>query len=153
MSIWQDLGFAVRLLVKDKWFTAVASVALAPGIGVNATVFTFVNAVILRGLPFDEPDRIISVYTRDGRDRDREVSYPDFQDWRNATKTFSGLTAYNGQTMNVSDEGKAPERFQGPFISTNAFAMIGERPIIGRDFLPEDGRIGAPAVVILGNGI
>ena len=153
MSIWQDLRFAVRLLVKDKWFTAVASVALALGIGVNATVFTFVNAVILRGLPFDEPDRIISVYTRDGRDRDRDASYPDFQDWRNATKTFSGLTAFSGQTMNVSDEGKAPERFQGPFISTNAFAMIGERPIIGRDFLPEDGRIGAPAVVILGNGI
>jgi putative ABC transport system permease protein len=153
MSLWQDLRFAVRLLVKDKWYTAVAAIALALGIGVNATVFTFVNAVILRGLPFEEPDRIISVFTRDARNRDRGVSYPDFLDWRTSTRTFSGLTAYAGATMNVSDEGKAPERFQGPYISTNAFSLIGERPFMGRDFLPEDGRIGAPPVVLLGNGI
>ena len=61
MSLWHDLRFAVRLLVKDKWFTAVAALALAQGIGVNATVFTFVNAVLIRGLPFDDPDRIMSV--------------------------------------------------------------------------------------------
>src|SRR6478609_6917910 len=104
MNLWHDLRFAVRLLLKDKWFTAVAAVALALGIGVNATVFTFVNAVLIRGLPFDDPDRIISVFTRDARDRDREVSYLDFQDYRSATKTFAGLAAFAGQTMNVSDE-------------------------------------------------
>src|SRR6185503_11357097 len=104
MGLWQDLQFAIRLLVKDKWFTIVAALALALGIGVNATVFTFVNAVIIRGLPFEDADRIMSVFTRDARERDRSASYPDFQDWRSATRTFAGLSGYVGTTMNVSDE-------------------------------------------------
>ena len=153
MSLWQDVKYAMRLLMKDKWFTLVASTALALGIGVNATVFTFVNAVLIRGLPFDEPDRIMSVFTRDARNRELGVSYLDFEDWRASTRSFSGLAAFEGATMNVSDEGKAPERFQGPYVSTNAFSLIGERPLIGRDFLLEDGRPGAPPVVMLGNGI
>jgi putative ABC transport system permease protein len=153
MNLMQDLKFAVRLLIKDKWFTAVAVVALALGIGVNATVFTFVNAVLIRGLPFNDPDRIVVVGTRDARGRDRGASYQDFVDWRAATRTFSGLAAYSGQTMNISDEGRAPERFQGPYMSANAFSLIGQQPLIGRGFLPEDDRPGAAAVVILGNGV
>src|SRR5262245_3277027 len=153
MSLLQDLRFAVRLLVKDRWFTVVAALALSLGIGVNNTVFTFVNAVLIRGLPFDDPDRIMSLGTRDARNRDRGVSYLEFQDWRDGTKAFAGLAAFSGQTMNVSDEGRPPERFVGPYISGTAFKLIGERPALGRDFLPEDDRPGAPAVVILGNGI
>jgi predicted permease len=153
MSFWQDLRYAVRLLIKDKWFTLVAAVALALGIGVNATVFTFVNAVLIRGLPFDDPDRIMSLGTRDARNRDLGISYLEFRDWRDGTKAFSGMAAFSGQTMNISDEGRAPERFTGPYISGNAFKLIGERPILGRDFLPEDDRPGAPPVVLLGNGL
>jgi hypothetical protein len=153
MNLWQDTRFAVRLLVKDRWFTAVAVVALALGIGVNATVFTFVNAVLIRGLPINDPDRVMVVGTRDARLRDRGMSYLDFEDYRRATRTFSGLAAFSGSVMNVSDEGRTPERFQGPFISAPAFKLIGQQPQLGRDFLPEDDRPGAPAVVILGNGI
>ena len=153
MNLIQDLRFAVRLLIKDRWFTAVAVIALALGIGVNATVFTFVNAVLIRGLPFNDPDRILVVASRDARGRDRGVSYQDFADWRGATRTFAGLAAYSGQTMNVSDEGRAPERFQGPYQSGNAFTLIGQQPLLGRDFLPEDDRPGSAAVVILGNGV
>ncbi|HEY2151638.1 MAG TPA: hypothetical protein VGH34_12575, partial [Vicinamibacterales bacterium] len=114
MNLLQDLRFAVRLLVKDRGFTFVAVLALALGIGVNATVFTFVNAVLIRGLPFDEPDRILSIGIRDGRDRDRGLSYPDFQDWRDSTHTLSSLAVFNSATMNVSDEGQTPERYGGP---------------------------------------
>jgi putative ABC transport system permease protein len=153
MTFLQDLRFAVRLLIKDRWFTLVAALALALGIGVNNTVFTFVNAVLIRGLPFDDPDRIMSLGTRDARNRDRGVSYLEFQDWRDGTKAFSGLAAFSGSTMNVSDEGRAPEQFAGPYISGTAFKLIGERPILGRDFLPEDDRPGAAPVVVLGNGI
>jgi putative ABC transport system permease protein len=153
MNLWQDIRFAVRLLVKDRWFTAVAIMALALGIGVNATVFTFVNAVLIRGLPINDPDRVMVVGTRDARQRDRGMSYLDFEDYRRATRTFSGLAAFSGSVMNVSDEGRTPERFQGPFISGTAFKLIGQRPQLGRDFLPEDDRPGAPAVVVLGNGI
>jgi len=154
MSLLQDLRFAARLLVKDRWFTAVAVVALALGIGVNATVFTFVNAVLIRGLPFNDPDRIMSIAERNmARGTDMGVSYLDFEDLRQAQKSFSGLAAFNGSTMNVSDEGRVPERYQGPYISANAFGLIGQRPLLGRDFLPEDDKAGAPAVAILGNSI
>ena len=153
MSLLQDVRFAIRLLVKDRWFTAVAVVALALGIGVNATVFTFVNAVLIRGLPFHDPDRILVVGSRDARSRDRGVSYPDFEDWRAATRTFSGLAAYSGETMNISDEGRPPERFQGPYISANAFTLIGQQALLGRDFRPDDDRLGAAAVVILGHSV
>ena len=154
MGLWQDLQFAVRLLIKDKWFTLVAAIALALGIGVNATVFTFVNAVLIRGLPFDDPDRIMALSSRDAvRDRNMGVSYLDFKDWSAATQTFTALAAHTGSTMNVSDEGRAPERFSGAFVSANAFRIIGQTPVLGRDFLPEDDRPGAAAVVLLGNGI
>jgi putative ABC transport system permease protein len=154
MGLWQDLKFAARLLAKNKWFTVVATVALALGIGVNATVFTFVNAVLIRGLPFHDPDRIMALSSRDTvRNRDLGVSYLDFKDWSAATKSFIGLTAYTGGTMNVSDEGRAPERYSGSFITANGFKLLGQSPIIGRDFLPEDDRPGAAAVVMLGNGV
>src|SRR4029450_13245912 len=103
MGLWQDLQFAVRLLVKDKWFTLVAAGALALGIGVNTTVFTFVNAVLIRGLPFDDPDQIMAIDSYDVvRARPIAVSYLDFKDWRDATRTFSAVAAYTGNTVNIS---------------------------------------------------
>jgi putative ABC transport system permease protein len=154
MGLLQDLQFAIRLLIKDKWFTLVATLALALGIGVNASVFTFVNAVLIRGLPVDEPDRVLALNSRDlVRDRQMGVSYLDFKDWRAASKTFSLLAAYNFSVMNVSEEGRAPERFNGTFVSADAFRILGQRPVLGRDFLPEDDRPGAPAVILIGNGV
>src|SRR5262249_4761036 len=128
MGLWQDVHFAVRLLIKDKWFTLVAAVALALRIGVDHTVFTFVNAVLIRGLPCDDPDRIMSLGARDPvRNRNMGLSYLDFKDFAAASHSFAGLSAFTGTTFNVSDEGRAPERFQGPYISANAFRLIGQR--------------------------
>ena len=117
-------------------------------------MFTFVNAVLIRGLPFDEPERIMALGMRDpARDRTLGVSYLDLKDWQAAAQSFSGLAAFSGTTFNVSDEGRAPDRFVGPYISYNAFKLIGQQPMLGRDFLSEDDRPGAPPVVILGGGI
>jgi hypothetical protein len=93
--------------VKDRWFTLVATIALALGIGVNATVFTFVNAVLIRSLPFDQPDRIVSLGTRDARDREGGVSFKDYEDWRRSARSFTGLAAFGNTVMNVSDRGRA----------------------------------------------
>jgi predicted permease len=154
MSLWPDFQFAIRLLVKDKWFTLVATIALALGIGVNATVFTFVNAVLIRGLPFADPDRILALSSRDPvRNRNMGVSYLDFKDWKAATRTFDSLAVHSGATMNVSDEGRAPERFNGSFVSANAFKVIGQTPAVGRDFAVEDDRPGATPVVLLGYAV
>ena len=87
MGLWEDVRFAARLLLKDKWFTAVAALALALGIGVNATVFTFVNAVLIRGLPIADPDRTMAIDTYDRvRNRGFNVSYLDYTDWRSSAK-------------------------------------------------------------------
>jgi putative ABC transport system permease protein len=90
MNLWHDLRFAVRLLLKDRWFTLVAASALALGIGVNSTVFTFVNAVLIRGLPFADPGRIMALGTRDARNRERGLSYLEFKDWRPASARSRG---------------------------------------------------------------
>ncbi|MGQ0737076.1 MAG: ABC transporter permease, partial [Acidobacteriota bacterium] len=154
MGLWQDVQFAARLLVKDRWFTLVAMLALAFGIGVNATVFTLVNAVLLRGLPVPDSDQVLVVDSFErARDRSSGVSYLDFQDWRASATLFTSLAAYTTSTMNLSDEGRAPERYSGVFISGNAFKILGQPTVLGRDFLPEDDRPGAPPVVILGGGV
>jgi len=154
MGFFEDLRFAARLLVKDKWFTAVAALALALGIGVNTTVFTFVNAVLIRGLPIDEPDSVMALRSFDlVRTREMGVSYLDFRDWRDSTRAFESLAAFTSTPANVSDEGRLPEQFSGTYLSANAFTVMRQRPMIGRDFLPEDDRPGAAAVVLLGHGL
>jgi putative ABC transport system permease protein len=130
MGLWEDLRFAARLLLKDKWFSLVAAVALALGIGVNATVFTFVNAVLIRGLPIAEPDRTLAVDSWDrGRSQNRGVSYLDYRDWRDHTRTFESFGAYSGTIANLSDEGQPPERYNGAHLSANAFPILGMRPM------------------------
>jgi putative ABC transport system permease protein len=154
MGLWEDVRFAGRLLVKDKWFTLVAAVALALGIGVNATVFTFVNAVLIRGLPIPESDRAVAVSSYDRvRNQPRGVSYLDFRDWRDSSRSFELLGAYNGVVANISDEGQPPERYQGAHMSAINFQILGTQPVVGRTFTAEDDRPGAPAVVLIGHGI
>jgi predicted permease len=154
MGLWEDLRFAARLLLKDKWFTLVAAVALALGIGVNATVFTFVNAVLIRGLPIADPDRTMAVDSFDRvRNRGMGVSYLDYRDWGENTRTFESFGAYNGTVANVSDEGQPPERYNGSHMSANGFSILGVRPVIGRDFSADDDRRGAAPVVLIGHGM
>ncbi len=154
MGLWEDVRFAGRLLLKDKWFTLVAAIALALGIGVNATVFTFVNAVLIRGLPVPHPDRTMAIDSTDRvRNRNMPVSYLDFRDWRDASRSFEQLGAFNGVIANVSDEGQPPERFNGSYVSAISFAIMGQRPVVGRDFAPDEDRPGGAAVVILGHGV
>ncbi len=154
MGLWEDVRFAARLLLKDKWFTLVAAAALALGIGVNATVFTFVNAVLIRGLPIADPDRTMAIDSYDRvRNAGRGVSYLDYRDWRDATKAFDAFGAYNGTVANLSDEGQPPERYNGSHVTANTFSVLGVRPVIGRDFVPDDDKTGAASVALIGHKI
>jgi putative ABC transport system permease protein len=156
MTMLDDVRLATRLLFKDRAFTVAAVLALSLGIAATNTMFTIVNGALLRELPFDDPDRVVMIRTRHvaspGRPLDG-LSYLDFADWRAAARTLEGLGAYDDRTMNVSDEGRAAERFEGAMVSDNAFSLIGQGPILGRDFRPEDSREGATPVVILGHGV
>ena len=154
MGLWEDVRFAGRLLLKDKWFTLVAAVALALGIGVNATVFTFVNAVLIRGVPRPDADRVIAIGSTDRvRNRNMGVSYLDFRDWRDSTRTFDQFSIYTGSIANLSDEGQPPERYGGANVDATAFRIMGQQPVLGRGFTPEDDRPGAPAVAVIGHGV
>jgi predicted permease len=150
MGLWEDLRFAGRLLLKDKWFTLVAVVALALGIGVNATVFTFVNAVLIRGLPIAEPDRTMAIDSSDRvRNRNMGVSYLDYRDFKERTRSFDAYGAYSGALANLSDEGQPPERYNGANVTANTFAVLGTQPMLGRDFAADDDVRGAPAVALI----
>ena len=148
-SILQDLRFAARRLVRDRRFTLAAVAALALGIGATSAVFTLVNAVLLRSLPFDEPERIMWLNTRDAQSRDFGVSEPDFEDWRRATRTFSGISLAQMGPVNFSADQRTSDQYDGVYISANGFTLIGTQPVIGRGFSAEDDRPGAPAVVLL----
>ena len=137
-SVLQDIRFAARRLVKDRWFTLAAIAALALGIGANSAVFTLVNAVLLRGLPFDEPDRIMMIDWRDTRGRNFGNSLDDFDDLRRASKTFSGMSLVFNGALNISGDDKSPEQYPGVYISANGFSLIGETAALGRAFGPED---------------
>ena len=152
-TLLHDLRFALRLLIKDRWFTAAVVVALALGVGVNTTVFTVINGWNLRDLPVDEPGRLMHLGTRDAQGRTRGVSYLDFLDWRDGSRAFTGLAAYADTSMNLGVEGRPADHLAGCFVSANAFSALREHPIVGRDFRPEDDRLGAAPVIIIGHGV
>jgi putative ABC transport system permease protein len=152
-SILQDLRFAVRRLVKDRWFTVAAIAALALGIGANSAVFTLVNAVLLRGLPFDRPDRIMLIDTKDERGRNFGVSMQDFDDWRRDSRSFSGMAVVAPTSMNISADDRVPEQYTGVYLSAGGFAIIGEKAALGRVFNEEDDRPGAPPVVLVSSSV
>jgi predicted permease len=149
----QDLRFAVRLLVKERWFSAVAIVALALGIGLNATVFTLVNAVLLRGLPFKDSQDLYMLSWQPKRGGRSNVSYLEFKEWREQTKAFTGLGAWTGGNMTISDDRGMPEQARGCYLTANSFAVVGQQPLLGRDFRPEDERRGTDRAVIIGYSI
>jgi predicted permease len=148
----RDFRLAVRLAVKDRGFTAVAALTLGLGIAANTTIFTVVNAMVLRGLPVAQPDRIVSLNgVREQARRPIAVSYRDVEDWRAAGVT--GIAAYGGGSATLDDDGVAPDVFAMAYISGNSFDLLGQRPALGRTFLDADDRPGAAPVVILGHRI
>ena len=156
MTFLQDLRFAARMLLKDRWFTVVAATALGLGIGVNTTVFTFVNAVLIRGLPFERADEIAYLATHDTtRDEDDSsaASWQEFEDWRDKARSFAALAAFRFQQMNISDPEHPAERASGVAVTANTFSVLRVQPFLGRDFSPGDDAAGAAPVVIIGYSI
>jgi putative ABC transport system permease protein len=145
--------YGVRLLVKDRWSTAAAVAALALGIGASNTVFTFVNATRLRGLPVDEPDRVMSIHRAEARGRPTGLSYGELETLRTASAAFQEIAGYQRSSATVTGEGLAPEQIQSLYASANLFRLLRVAPVLGRDFLSEDDQPGAQPVVILGESV
>jgi putative ABC transport system permease protein len=149
----RDLRFALHLIVKDRWYSAVAIVALALGIGLNATVFTLVNAVLIRGLPFKDSASLYmlgSIKQGDGGNGGSGVSLADLEDWRSQSRTFAGLAGFSNNSANLSDETSAPQQARIASVSANAFSILDQQMLLGRGFMPGDDRKGAEPIVIIG---
>ena len=153
MDLFRDLRFAARLLVKDRWFTFMAIVVLALGLAANNTVFTIVNAILLRNLPLPNPDQIMWVGTRDAQGRDLGVSLRDFEDWRASARTLSGVTFMFNGSFNVGNEGLIPDAVPGAYASANLFKMLRVSPVMGRDFSAEEDTPGTGLVVLISDSL
>jgi putative ABC transport system permease protein len=149
-TILQDLRFALRLIRKEPWFSAAVVVALALGIGVNAIGFTIVNAAFLRGLPFEQANRLYVLLWQTPRSPISNFSVTELEEVRVRSHAFAGLAGYTSFPMNISDDQVWPEQVRGAQITANAFSVLRQKPILGRDFAPEEGRKGSDRVVIIG---
>ncbi|MGB7846380.1 MAG: ABC transporter permease [Candidatus Acidiferrum sp.] len=149
--IWRDIRFGLRMLIKNPGFTVAAVIALALGIGADTAMYTIVNGALTWDLGLDNRDQIVMVRSMDTRRSEVwGVSYPDFRDLRSQVKSLSGLAAYQFLPVNLSDQSALPERYYCAQMSANGFSVVGQRPLLGRDFVVADEQRGAPAVLMLG---
>ena len=149
-TIWQDLRYALRMLIKSPGFTFVAVLALALGIGANSAIFSVVNAVLLRPLPFKDPDRLVILWEK-SQTQDTSVAYPNFLDWREQNSVFESITAYRRDSFNLTGAGE-PERLAGRLVTGNFFETLGVRPFAGRNFVAQDDEPASAPAVVLGYG-
>jgi len=150
MHLLGDIRLSLRTLANNPGFTAVAVTMLAVGIGANATVFTVTNAVLFKGFPLVERnDRLRYISYRSSNCC---VSYPDFLDWKAQSTLFEGMAIVHGVGLALTDASGFPESINANENSADTFRLVGQRPIIGRDFTPADEMPGAARVAILHYG-
>jgi putative ABC transport system permease protein len=153
-EMFQDLRFGLRMLLKHKGFTLIAIFTLALGIGANTAIFTVINAVLLRPLPFAEPERLLWIGGWLGNDKEQGVTPADFLDYREQSQSFAQLAASvsDGIAMNLSGGGE-PERLKGGYVTANYLDVFGVKPALGRTFVAEEGMEGSELVAVLSHSL
>ena len=151
-TFWRDLNYGIRMLGKKPGFTAIAVFTLALGIGANTTIFSILNAVLLRPLPFPQSERLLTVWGTDSRNAEfhRTLSYPDFADYRNQNHTLEALAAYDEGTFSLTGRGE-PQQLHGVIVSANLLSVLGRIPQLGGGFSPVD--LSHPRIEITGGGV
>ena len=152
--LFQDLRYGMRMLIKHPGFTAVAVLTLALGIGANTAIFSVVNGVLLRPLPYTDPDKLVMIWNRYGASEmsQAHVSVPDFIDRRDQSRTLEQIAAIDERSFNLIG-GDEPERIEGARVSASLFPLLGVSAAQGRVFLAEEDQPGRHQVVILSNGL
>ena len=144
-----DFRYALRALRRQPGFAAAVAAMLALGIGANTAIFSVVNAVLLRALPYRAPEQLVLAFTTYPDFGHSSTSLPDFRDWRDGFRGVGELAAYDAVSYNVTGDG-APERAEGAAVTSNYFRVLGASPAAGRAFLPEEERGATPGVAMLG---
>jgi len=151
-TLGQDLRYALRTLRQAPGFTAAAVLTLGLGIGANTAVFSVLDAVLLRPLPYPHPERLVTLWERERDGSTQNTSYANFLDWKSRCRSLQSLAVLSYWTPSMSGSG-TPERFEGLRVSREFFRTLGVRPALGRDFLPEEDVRGKQHVVILSWGL
>ncbi len=153
-NLWRDLRFGARMLVRKPGFTLIAILTLALGVGANTAIFSVVNAVLLRPLPYPESERLTRVMEIDvGRGGNGiNASMPDYREWRKRNQSFAHLAAYSTDSFNISGN-EEPERVLGARVDTDFFTLLGVNPAQGRGFVSEEGVYGNHRVVALSDAL
>ncbi|MGC2466468.1 MAG: ABC transporter permease [Candidatus Acidiferrum sp.] len=150
-KLLQDVRYAFRLLAKNPGFTAIAILTLALGIGANTAIFSVVNGVLLRPLPFRDPSRLVLIAEKSSFPV-ISTSYENYMDWRDQSHSFESMEATRGGAITLTGAGE-PERLNVQMATAGLFPMLGINPHIGRTFLPEEDRAGGAPVVLLSYGL
>lgn len=148
-DLGQDMRYGLRMLAKNPAFTAIAVIALALGIGANSAIFSVVDAILLRPLPYKNPEQLVMIWeeaTHLGFPKDTPPA-ATFLDWRQQATVFSGMAALAHRRFNLSGAGE-PERLDGRRVSANTFDLLGVKPIVGRTFVPEEDKPGTKVVIL-----
>ncbi|MFL6540229.1 MAG: ABC transporter permease, partial [Chthoniobacterales bacterium] len=149
LNLLHDLRYAMRILLKQPGFTIIAVLTLALGIGANSAIFSVVNAVLLRPLPYPDSERIVYLSETTGG-MNSAIALPDYIDWRNDAKSFEHLALSRTESRNLSGiPGREAERVSVSFVTANFFKVIGLNPQLGRTFGDDEDKVGAPALVVL----
>jgi len=156
VSLLTELHLAARSLARSPMLAAVAVLSLALGIGANATIFNFVNAIEFRPLPFPEPERLVDVSEQNPKELCAGcavgTAWPTFLVWRANARSYAALGAYREEPYALAGAGE-PERVGGAAVTTQVFELLGVAPVRGRGFSPADEVPGAPPVILLGYGL
>jgi putative ABC transport system permease protein len=148
--LFRELRYAVRSLSHSKAFAIAGILCLGLGIGINTTIFSIIDGVLLKPYPYEDPDRLVVLETWRDRDEARDrVSIPDLRDWRAANRSFTTVAGLVEGSLTVIDGAGEPERYNGARVSWDLFRMLGIRPILGRDFLESDDQPNAAGVAVL----
>ena len=150
----RELRYSARMLIKNPGFTAVAVVALTLGIGANTAIFSIVNSVLLRPLPYSDPSRLVQVWEAKPAQGRTEIpaSYPNFADWRDQNNVFEQVVAYSDWNFNLTGSGE-PERIRSAIVSPAFFSALGIKPIRGRGFLAGEDQTGKDLVIVISESL
>jgi putative ABC transport system permease protein len=147
-TVWQDLRYGARMLMKKPGFTLIAVVTLALGIGANTAIFSVVNAALIRALPYHNPDRLIllsATTTGGGRGF---LSLDEMREFQSRAQSMEDVTGFISQSVNLTG-GERPDRVRGAYVTANFFQVFNLKPVVGRTFAQGEDRPGAEKVVVV----
>src|ERR1700723_1029521 len=151
-TLIQDLKYAARVLLKSPGFVAIAVLTLALGIGANTALFSVVNGVLLRPLPFSRPSELVVLSEKSANFESSSISYPNFLDWQRSNSSFTSIAAYRSDDFSITGSGEA-ERVRVGWVSADFFQVLGVNPARGRLFTADDDRLGSAPVALITAGL